>query len=75
MGKSWDEVNRNLHLSPHSWVRKIHHMRKVTPRVSVFQEGTWICILWSTTSGLCYIGQTEAKCNARTLHKRGMEHI
>ena len=75
VGKSWDEVNRNLHLSPHSWVRKIHHMRKVTPRVSVFQEGTWIYILWSTTSGLCYIGQTGAKCNARTLHKRGMEHI
>ena len=75
VGKSWDEVNRNLHLSPHSWVRKIHHMRKVTPMVSVFQEGTWIYILWSTTSGVCYIGQTGAKCNARTLHKRGMEHI
>ena len=74
-GKSWDEMNRNLHLSPHSWVRKIHHMRKVTPEVSVFQERTWISILLSPSSALCYIGQTGAKCNARTLHKRGTEHI
>ena len=73
--QSWDEVNRNLHLSPHSWVRIIHQMRKVRPDVSVHREGTWIYILWSTTSGLCYIGQTGAKSNARTLHKRGMEHV
>ena len=38
VGKSWDETDCNLHLSPHSWVWKIHHMRKVTPQVSVFQE-------------------------------------
>ena len=75
VAQSWDEVNRNLHLSPYSWVRKIHQMRKVRPDVLVHREGTWIYILWSTTSELCYIGQTGAKCNARTLHKRGMEHI
>ena len=75
VAQSWDEVNRNLHLYPHSWVRKIHQMRKVRPDVSVHREGTWIYILWSTTSGLCYIGQTGAKSNACTLHKRGMEHV
>mmetsp|Transcript_30225 Transcript_30225/g.51095 ORF Transcript_30225/g.51095 Transcript_30225/m.51095 type:complete len:222 (-) Transcript_30225:88-753(-) len=50
-------------------------MRKVSPDVSVLREGTWIYILWSTTSELCYIGQTGAKGNARTLHKPGKEHI
>ena len=73
--KSWDRINRILHLAPFSWVSKIAALRRVDPSISVLRDGVWIYVLWCTKSGAVYFGQTGARSGPRGVGLRGKEHL
>ena len=75
VGKSYDVVNRLIHLGKTTPGRKISSWTMVSQEISVLTPGTWIYVIWSLYDGFVYVGQCGAKFSERHAFQRLIEHI